>query len=344
MNRRRSRQNRHVTIEDVARAAGVSRQTVSRAIRNRGEISEATRERVLRVAEELGYRPSSIARGLATQHTQTLGLVVLDIANPFFARIARGAGDVAYAHGYNLFLCNTDEDVSREEMAIRSLEEQRVDGILLCSSRLSDETLQRVAARYYPLVLVNRTLNNERVGMVVVDGVLSGKQATQHLLSLGHRIIGFLAGPSTSRSGQERLTGFRQALAAAEIPLDEKLVVETTPDAEGGYTAAKHLLQARPDITALIAYNDLVAVGTLQACADLGRRVPEGISIVGFDDVPLASLVTPPLTTVRIPKYQLGATAVQMLLSMMGGQPPLPQRIVVETELIIRGTTGPCLA
>jgi len=312
---------KRVTIEDVARAAGVSRQTVSRAINDQGEISPQTRSRVLRIVEELGYRPSGIARGLATHRTRTLGLVVPDVANPFFSDVARGAEQVAYAEGYNVFLCNTEEDPQRELAVLRSLEGQRVDGVVLCSSRLDDLELRSVVARHSVVVLVNRRLESEgepdRIGVVVLDDVAGGRMAVQHLLDGGHRAVGFLAGPPASRSGRWRIEGYRAALADAGVPGSPAWMVHCPADVDGGHQAAGDLLALHPELTALCCYNDLVAVGALQACVDLGRRVPDDVAVIGFDDIMLAALVTPPLTTCRVPRYELGAQAMRLLLAQI---------------------------
>jgi len=314
---------KRVTIEDVARAAGVSRQTVSRAINDLGEISPRTRARVLRIAEEMGYRPSSIARGLATRRTRTLGLVIPDVANPFFSDVARGAEHEGYAGGYNVFLCNTDEDPERELAVLRSLEEKRVDGVVLCSSRLHDDELRRVVARQSAVVLVNRRLEPARaengVGIVMLDDVAGGRMATQHLVESGHRAAGFLAGPPASRSGHSRAEGYRAACAAADLSYSPTWMVPCPADVDGGHQAARDLLTACPELTALFCYNDLVAVGALRACADLGRQVPDDLALVGFDDIMLAALVTPPLTTCHVPRYELGAQAMRLLLNQIGG-------------------------
>ena len=312
-----------VTMADVARQAGVSLMTVSRVINDKEGVSRATRRRVLRVVEELGYRPSGIARGLATRRTGTLGFVVPDVANPFFADVTRGAERVAYAEGYNVFLCNTDEDSERELAVLHSLEEKRVDGLVLCSSRLADRELHEIVGRHPAVVLVNRRLGPEedrRVGVVVVDDVAGGRMATQHLLDSGHRAIGFLTGPPASRSGRGRTEGYRAALASAGLSHDPAWVTPCPADVEGGHRGAKNLLEAHPELTALVCYNDLVAVGVLHACVELGRQVPDGLAVVGFDDILLAALVTPPLTTCRVPRCDLGAAAMRLLLSQIGDE------------------------
>lgn len=332
---------RPITIHDVAARAGVSRQTVSRAMNNKGEISPETRERVLAAARELGYRPSSIARGLKTRRTLTLGLVVPDIANPFFAEVVRGASEQADAAGYSVLLCNTDENPEREWAILRMLESHRVDGLVLISSRLSEEMLTETIARWRPIVLVNRTPQEERpgVGWVLVDDAQGARTAVQHLLGRGHRQIGLLAGVSTSRSGRERLRGYREALTEAGIRIPEGWIMPCAPTVEGGREAALTLLGQHPGLTALLAYNDLVAVGAQQACRSLGRAIPQGCALIGWDDIPFAAYVSPPLTTMRMPKVEIGQRAMALLLALLREPGVVPAPIVLETVLIIRETT-----
>lgn len=326
-----------VTVSDVAREAGVSLMTVSRVVNNKGEISPATRQRVRDVIERLGYRPSNIARGLATQRTGTLGLVVPDVANPFFSEVARGAEHVAYAQGYNVFLCNTEEDTQRELAVLQSLEEKRVDGVVVCSSRLDEGELQEAVSFHPAAVLINRRLESKDVGVVLIDDEVGGRIATRHLVQAGHRVIGFLAGPSVSHSGCERAKGYRVALEAAGLSYNPDWTRYCSPMVEGGREAARELLTAQPRPTALFCYNDLVAVGALQACADLSLAVPTDVAVVGFDDIPLAALVTPSLTTCRVPRYELGSEAMRSLLGRIGGWTEEEcKEIVLQPELIVR--------
>jgi LacI family transcriptional regulator len=300
-----------MTMADVAREAGVSTMTVSRVINKKGDVSRATRERVLEVIERLDYRPSGIARGV--EH-------------------------VAYAEGYNVFLCNTEEDPDRELAVLASLEEKRVDGLVLCSSRLKEAELRGVVARHSNVVLVNRRLQGEGVGSVLLDDERGGKLATQLLLEAGHRVIGLLAGPRSSHSGRQRSHGYRLALADSGVPYNPALVRHCVPMVEGGQEAALLLLRAHPQISAIFCYNDLVAVGALQACEYLGRRVPEDVAVAGYDDIPLAALVSPALTTCRVPRYVLGSETVRLLLRQIDGCPDGCDEIVLQPELVVRAS------
>lgn len=330
--------SRRVNISDVAREAGVSSQTVSRALNNKGEISAETRERVLEIVRQLGYRPNTLARGLVTQKTSTLGLVVPDIANPFFSEVARGAEDAAHAAGYSLLLCNAMEDPEREMEALRTLEAQRVDGILLCSSRLSDQNLAAMLGRLPPVVLANREPASEGMRSVSIDDEYGARAATKHLMSTGRKKVGLLAGPPASHSGACRSLGYRSALREAGLPVDPALIAPCAPVLDGGREAAAALLTAHPEIDALLCYNDLVAVGALQACASLGRRVPDDVAVIGFDDIPLAALVTPPLTTLRSDRRALGAEIVRLMLQALDGCPGGCESIVLRPELVIRAS------
>jgi LacI family transcriptional regulator len=327
-----------VTISDVAREAGVSMMTVSRVINDKGEISPATRQHVLEVIEQLGYRPSSIARGLATQRTGTLGLVVPDIANPFFSEVARGAEDRASAGGYNIFVCNTDESPQHELAILEALEEKRVDGLVLCSSRLPDESLCAALEHHPAAVLVNRRPASASAGVILLADELGARVATEHLLQAGHRAVGLLTGPLTSYSGQQRAKGYRAALTAAGLACNPAWVRPCSSQVEGGREAVLTLLAECPEVTALFCYNDLVAVGALLACAEVGRRVPEDLAVAGFDDIPMAALVTPALTTCRVPRHELGEQAMQLLLDRIDGCTEDCNEIVLQTELIVRAS------
>lgn len=323
------------TIADVAREAGVSRQTVSRALNNKGEISSETLRRVREVIERLDYRPSSIARGLATHRTLTIGLIVPDIANPFFADISRGADDTAHAAGYSLLLCNTVEDPRREAAVLRLLEQRGVDGIVLCSSRLPEDELADLMEHHAAAVLVNRKLPG--YCSVCVDDAWGAGVMVRHLLGGGRRTIGCLAGPPISYSGRERARGFAQAMAAAGRESVPALTVRCASlDPEGGRRAALELLSERPDVDAIVCHNDLVALGALHACAEQGQRVPQEVAVAGADDILLAALVTPSLTTMRIDRMAIGAIALQMLLDQLNEAAEGCTIQVLRPELVVR--------
>lgn len=326
-----------VTMADVAREAGVSVMTVSRVVNRKDGISEATRQRVQAIIDQMDYRPSDIARGLVTARTGTIGLVVLDNANPFFSEMARGVEHVAYAEGYNVFLCNTEEDIQRELTVLHSLEEKRVDGLVLCSSRLDDDTLTGVLARYPAVVLVNRQIDARRYVSVMQDDHHCATLAVKHLIASGRRRIGMITGPDKSFTGQRRVASYHQTLDDAGLPHPLDWTHASMPTLESGQEAAALLLNEHPELDALYCYNDLNAIGALHTCADLGRRVPEDIAIVGSDDIMLAGLVTPSLTTCRTPMYDMGSEAMRLLLSIINGCQACDD-IIFEPELIVRAS------
>jgi len=326
-----------VTIADVAREAGVSSQTVSRVINNKGELKPETRRSVIEVIERLGYRPSSIARSLATNRTFTLGLLVPDIDNPFWPGIARGIEEVAWERGYHVFLCNTTEDPRREEAVLQLLEDKRVDGVIVAGSRLPDERLLPLIERHSAAVLVNRTLPGGHAGSVRVDVTHGANLVVSHLIARGHRRIGLLAGPATSQNSQGHINGYTAALQAAGLAVDPALICLGAPYLEDGRLAATGLLRERPDIDALYCYNDLIAIGAMHACAELGLRIPDDIAVAGNDDILLAGLVTPALTTLRVSKYDVGATAARMLFERINGQGEHSD-ITIKPELVIRAS------
>ena len=327
-----------VTMRDVARQAGVSMMTVSRVVNNKGEISAATRQLVQEVIDRLGYRPSHIARGLATNRTGTLGLIVPDNANPFFSELTRAAEELAFAAGYNVFLCNTAEETERELASLFSLEQKRVDGLLVCSPRLKTQKLEHALKRHRAVVLFNRPLEYRGFGLVMVDDQLGGRIATTHLVETGHRTIGFLTGPPTSHSGRQRLTGYQEVLASKGIESQAGWTKPCKPSIEGGKRAALTFLQAHPECTALLCYNDLVAIGALQACDELDRSVPTDLAIVGFDDIPLAALVTPPLTTCAVPLDEIGRTGMETLIKLVEDEKDAPEPTIIQPTLVIRSS------
>ncbi len=331
-----------ITMSDVARRAGVSLMTVSRVVNNKGEVSPETRQRIQRVIEELGYRPSGIARSLATRKTGALGLVVPDVTNPFFADIAKGVEHLAYAEGYNVFLCNTEEDPQRELTIIESLRVKEVDGLIVCSSRLDDKRLREALQHHPAVVLINRRIRSSSsipgITTVMIDDCTGGATATRHLLQSGRRSIGFLAGPPASKSGLRRGQGYRIAYREAALTPDPDWSRYCAPNVDGGYIAGMQLLREHPELDALFCYNDLVAVGVLQACAELGLHVPDDIAVVGFDDIPLASLVTPPLTTCRVARYELGRLALIALMDQMRGCTSGCSNMVLSAELVVRAS------
>lgn len=331
---------KRTTVADVAKAAGVSMMTVSRAINNQPGISDETRQKILALAREMNFRPSKIARGLATSRTATIGLVVPDITNPFFAEIARGVEDTAFESGYNVFLINTAEDHAREAAALNSLWEHNIDGAILCSLRLAQKQLDAAVTRFPAAVLFNRQLSRraENIITISVNDERGAQTAVEYFIQQGRRQIAFLAGPANSVSSQRRLEGYRRALSAAGLEYDPSRVEHCPPDTENGRTGALALLARNPGIDAILAFNDLVAVGALQACADSGRAVPKDVAIIGADDIPLAAIIRPKLSTLHVDLKRIGRVAMRKLLDVMAGKSS-PVTYQIEPDLCLRETT-----
>jgi DNA-binding LacI/PurR family transcriptional regulator len=301
-----------VTIRDVARAAGVSASTVSRALTVPRKVDPLTRERVLRVAEHLGYSPNRAARGLITGRTGTIGLLLPDLANPFFPSLVKAVQQHAHRADHQVLLMDSDEDPGVELGLVRSLAKQ-VDGIILCAPRMRPADL-REAATHCPVVLVNRRARS--VPSVLFDDRGGMRTVLDHLTGLGHEHVGFVAGPRTSRSNAERLRGLRVAAARLGVRLSE--LGHFPPTVDGGRTAVEGARLS--GATAVLAYNDLVAVGLCQGLAERGIDVPRDLSVVGIDDVALAGMVRPALTTLALPTGTAGRAAVDLLLHLLGSR------------------------
>jgi LacI family transcriptional regulator len=328
------------TLADIAKLANVSLMTASRAINGKPGLSPELREEVLRIAQELGYRPNIIARGLATRQSCSIGLVVPDITNPFFAQIARGVEDFAFTNKYNLFLVNTNEDPAREEAALDSLWQNEIEGLILCSSRLPEADLIHQVNRFPAAVLVNREVQLTQPSLVTINlNDFAGAQtAVDYLLQQGRKQIGYIGGPANSLSNQRRLQGFRQALEKADRPVELGLVDDNVPNTEGGWLAALTLLIQKPNLDAVFAFNDLMAVGALQALQEVGKRIPQDIAIIGVDDIPLATIIRPHLSTLYVDLQNLGQTAVRSLLDLITGT-SIPAVIHLDLDLIVRDST-----
>lgn len=326
-------------MRDVAERAEVSIKTVSRVVNDQGEISETTRQRIIAIIEEMGYRPNLLARGLVTQRTQTAGLIIGDITNPFFSEMARGVQDTAQAAGYNIFMANSDSNPEAEQGMLRSMLDRGVDGAIIFPSPDTEMHLGKLATKDQPIIAVNHMVHHDHVGVVTTDLYHGSRMAVDHLAAKGHVHIGMLAGSTltTASNRGRRLTGFRDGLVAHNLVQNPDYIRTSQGTYEGGLSATQALLTDHPEITAIFTFNDLLAVGALTACQKMGRRVPQECAIIGFDDILLASLITPALTTVRIDKTILGHQAMRQLLTMIHNpDQPAPPPIMLDVELIIR--------
>jgi DNA-binding LacI/PurR family transcriptional regulator len=322
------------TIKDVARAAGVSPSTVSRALSSPELVQPETRQRVQRAANDLGYQPNRAARGLITGRTGNIGLIVPDLTNPFFPGVVKGVQVRARESDYSVFLADTDEHPEVEAGLVRALGKQ-VDGIVLCSPRMSEAELRSVAGET-PMVMLNRRVG--RIPSVTIDNNDAIRQAVAHLAALGHRRVGYVAGPRTSWSNKERLRALRATAGAAGVELLE--IATVAPQFAGGIAAADLVLAA--GVSAVIAYNDLVALGLLNRFNARGIAVPADMSVVGFDDIVFAEMVSPTLTTLAQPKEQTGRAGVELLLQLFEDPDRAgTARRELTAQLMVRGSTGP---
>lgn len=331
---------KRITIEDVARVAGVSRQTVSRAMNDKGEISPETKEHVLKTIQELGYQPNRMAQGMVTQRTKTVGLVIPDITNLFFPEVARGVQDAGRLHDYNILLCNTDDQQEEEIKVLNSLAAQRVDGIIMIGGVADDPALTRFADSYTPIVILNRFIEHPHVSLIIVDNERGAFLAVEHLIAQGHRTIGMLANLNYYGSQIRRVLGYEKALKQYGIALDESLIVGRTPTLQGGYDALQQLLTTHPEVTAVFTYNDLMGLGAMRAARDLAKRVPEDMAIIGFDNIGMTSMVAPSLSSIHVDKYALGQLAMNRILDMLDKPDDAFATIEVGVELIQRESTG----
>jgi len=305
-----------VTIKDVARESGVNISTVSRALNNGYGVNDQTRDLVMAVAARLNYHPNRIARGLVTGRSHSLGLILSDIRNPFFADVARGAEDAAHAGGCDLVLSNSDLDPDKQMLYVRSLLEKRIDGIIMNSvSMLSREQQTQLASSGVPIVLLNRPAPNHTFSTVCADNEAGGALAASYFLGLGHRKIAHLTGPRQHGNFSDRARGFMRALECGGDPV-RPIVLHGKFNFDGGAELAKKLLDKHPEVTAIFAANDVMAFGVIQAVMGRGLRIPDDLSLIGFDNLEFSSVVHPPITTIHQPKYEMGSAAVEILLRL----------------------------
>ena len=325
-----------VTIKDVARESGVNISTVSRALNDEYGVHPETRKHVVEVAARLKYRPNRVARGLVTGRSNTLALVVSDIRNPFFAEVARGAEDAARAAGCDLLLCNSDFDADKQMEYVHSLLEKRVDGILMNSVAVLNRAQQRDLAKCpVPIVLLNRAASPKHFSTVCADNQAGGALAADYLVGLGHRAIAHITGPREHGNLTDRAQGFVRVLAEKNCP--EPVVLYGQNNFQGGYELTRELLAENEKITALFAGNDVMAFGAARAIYEAGKRIPDDISLIGFDNLELSAVTHPPLTTIHQPKYEIGKEAVEMLLRAAGEDlKKKPEHRVLDVELVER--------
>lgn len=328
------------TIKDVAALAGISYTTVSHVLNKTRPVSEEVRVKVEAAIKRLDYVPSAVARSLKAKTTATIGLLVPNSLNPYFAELARGIEDYCERNGYCVILCNSDDNPDKQRNYLRVLLEKRIDGLIVTSAGGDSGLAQGLAGVRTPMVIVDRGLEGVDADLVRIDHHYGAYLATRHLLELGHRDIACIGGPANTSVAQMRLAGFRQALQEAGVEVPAGRILESDFSSTGGYRAAAQLLESRPP-SAIFAANDMMGIGVLRAAAERNIRVPSELSVIGFDDILMSRYVYPALTTVGQSILQLGETAAELLLRRIAARDlPIDQRIVTP-NIVLRESTAP---
>jgi len=329
------------TIKDVAKRAGVSPVTVSRIINNAGNVSVASREKIERAIEELGYVPSVAARSLRSKRTRSLALVVPDITNPFWTTVARGVEDAAQICDHSVFIYNTDENPSKQLRYLDVIASQRVDGVIIAPYDSDIQNLAKLRKRNTPTVIIDRRIEGWDVDSAHGDSLSGAQTLVQHLISLGHKRIAMVSGPASTSTAEDRVAGYCMALAEAGIPIDPRLVKRGEYRITSGEELTHQLLEEGLNPTAIFAANQFIALGVIQALGKRGLRIPQDIALVCFDDLPYVSRLFPFLTVVVQPAYDMGMNAAQLLLSRLDSEASLqPRHVVLPTRLIVRHSCG----
>jgi DNA-binding LacI/PurR family transcriptional regulator len=329
------------TLADVAAYASVSPKTVSNVVNNRPYITEETRAKVRHAISALGYRPSALARSLVTGRTNTIGIVIPDVSNPFFGQAILGCERVLSESGYHTVLGDTGESVEEERRYLDTLTAKGVDGLIIWGGQIALKEVFGITAGRVPIITVDSAIENleGNVTAVNVNNENGATEAVQHLISSGRRRIGHLAGPACRLTARKRQNGYGKALSAAGIELDPCLIIEGPPSIRGGYRSALRLLENQK-LDALFCYNDLMAIGSIVACNHLGISIPADLALIGFDDITVSALITPSLTTVHIAQYELGRRAGTLLLDRLHGRETEPKSVDFPVELRVRNSCG----
>jgi LacI family transcriptional regulator len=329
-----------ITIYDVAREAGVSMATVSRVVNGNPNVKPVTRKKVLDVIRQLGYRPNAVARGLASKKTTTVGVVIPDISNTFYAELTRGIEDIATMYHYNIILSNSDMKKEKEIQLVEALLEKQVDGLLFLGGEITDSHREIFAASTVPVVLAATRDERRELPYVTIDQIQAAKEATTILVHEGHEQIAFIGGPLTdSVNGYPRYVGYKEAIEESEISFDEALVRLGDYRYRSGYEEMKSLLESQPGVSAVFAASDEMAVGAIHAVQDLGKRVPEDVSVIGFENIPLSSQVRPLLSTVSVPMYDIGAVAMRLLTKYMNDEQVESGQVYLQYSMELRNST-----
>jgi LacI family transcriptional regulator len=331
-----------VTIKDIARELGLSVNTVSRALNGKPDVHPETKKRIEEAARRLGYVPNNVARSLVAGRSHTIGLIVADVGNPFSSKIIRGVEETARMNGYSTILANANEQDEDERQAVQVMLSKRVDGMLIHPVQASSDHIAQLCEARFPFVLLNRYYDEIDACCVLNNNQRGAYLGVRHLIELGHRHIVHITGPLQISSVRERIAGYRQALSEATISASDQMIAHTRVDSQGGYAATRNLIESKVKFTAIFTYSDLIAVGALKALREAGLRVPNDISLVGYDDIEFADFLEAPLTTIRQPMYEIGRCGTQILLDIL--RDPSHQRAtckqVLEPQLVIRRSSA----
>jgi DNA-binding LacI/PurR family transcriptional regulator len=330
-------------MKEVARIAGVSLGTVSHVLNGSAAVREPLRRRVMDAVDALGYQPSQLARGLRRDKTNMIGMIIPDVTNPFFPAVVRGAEDVAFENGYRLILCNTDNDHAKELVHLNELRTYLPSGLIVIPSSFSDLTAQAASYRKSgtAVVCVDRLPRDWKGDSVTADNEHGSYEATSYILRQGHKRLAIITGPRHLTNAQQRLGGFKRALHEKSLHIGPEYIQETSFDQHGGHAKTMLLLRMIPRPTVIFAGNDMIAFGALRAFREAGLRCPEDISLIGFDNLDLAEMTTPPLSSVSQPGYQMGSTAARLLIDRVRGDHAPPRHVVIQTALKIRDSVAP---
>lgn len=328
------------TIKQVAAHAGVSSATVSHVINGTRYVSETVRELVQKAMDELDYRPNALARSLRSGYTHTLGLILPDSANPFFAEVGHSIEIAAFEAGYSVILCNTENDFEKESLYMDVLTKKQVDGMIFVTTGERSDSLEHLVQMKIPTVVMDRDFPGLELDIVAADNFQGGYLAAQHLIYLGHKRIGCIAGPSGINPSARRVAGYKQALQEANLTIKPELIASGDFHPESGWEIGRAMLLQRDAPTAIFACNDLMAIGVLRAAAELDLHIPKDLALVGYDDIELASYTNPPLTTIKQPKVKMGLAALKFLLSRIQDKQSAPQSVLLPVSLVIRGSCG----
>lgn len=326
------------TIQDVAKAAGVSVATVSRVLNDSPNVSEKTKEAVMSTIKRLDYKPNLLGRNLRRSETRLVLVLLPNIANPFYSRIVKGIEDVGHKNGYNVMLCNTNSELDREKLYLQLLKNRLADGVIFMAPVVGEEELSRIGCEF-PVVQCCEYKEGAKVSRVSIDNFSAAYKAVRHLTSLGHKRIGLISAANIYVSTIKREEGYEKALLDAGLSPDSRFVKRGDHSFKGGIRAASQLLSLKDRPTAIFAISDMMAIGAMRAAAENGLQVPKDIAVVGFDNIDFAAMCNPMLTTVSQPKYDIGCAAMELLLSQIRGELKEPCDVFLENELIIREST-----